>query len=94
MEKLTFKYNVEIYDKQNKLVNTGTLTLSFGIPKLEIPQIDLNTVTPIFKESEFKRLEHLVNDEIKRDYDIITSENGEVIEMEEISITIDRIGYE
>lgn len=33
--------------------------------------------TLIFKESEFKRFEHLVNDEIKRDYNI-KSENGEV----------------
>ena len=33
--------------------------------------------TLIFKGSEFKRFEHLVNDAIKRDYDI-TSENGEV----------------
>lgn len=56
MEKLTFKYNVEIYDKQNKLVNTGTLTLSFGIPKLEIPQIDLNTVTPYKEEEEIKAM--------------------------------------
>ena len=31
----------------------------------------------IFKESEFKKFEHLVYDVIKRDYDI-TSENGEV----------------
>lgn len=50
MEKLSFTYNVEIYDKQNKLVNTGILTLSLGIPKLEIPQIDLNTVTPYVED--------------------------------------------
>lgn len=33
--------------------------------------------TLIFKESEFKRFEHLINDVIKSNYDI-TSENGEV----------------
>lgn len=33
--------------------------------------------TLIFKESEFKRFEHLVNDVIKSNYDI-TNENGEV----------------
>lgn len=33
--------------------------------------------TLIFKNCEFKRFEHLINDAIKRDYDII-SENGEV----------------
>ena len=33
--------------------------------------------TLIFKGGDFKRFEHLVNDEIKRDYNI-TSENGEV----------------
>lgn len=35
----------EIYDKQNNLVNTGVLTCSLGIPKLDIPQIDQNAVT-------------------------------------------------
>ncbi len=33
--------------------------------------------TLIFKEREFKRFEHLVNDAVKREYDI-TIENGEV----------------
>ena len=33
--------------------------------------------TLIFKNCEFKRFEHLINDAIKREYDII-SENGEV----------------
>lgn len=33
--------------------------------------------TLIFKESEFKRFKHLIDEVIKRDYDI-TSENGEV----------------
>lgn len=33
--------------------------------------------TLIFKNCEFKRFEHLIDDAIKRDYDII-SENGEV----------------
>lgn len=42
---LTFTCNVEIYDKQNNLVNTGVLTCSLGIPKLDIPQINLNAVT-------------------------------------------------
>lgn len=45
-KELTFTYNVEIYDKQNNLVNTGVLTWSLGIPKLEIPQINHNAVTP------------------------------------------------
>lgn len=42
---LIFTCNVEIYDKQNNLVNTGVLTCSLGIPKLDIPKIDRNTVT-------------------------------------------------
>ena len=33
--------------------------------------------TLVFKNCEFKKFEHLVDDVIKRDYDI-TSENGEV----------------
>ena len=33
--------------------------------------------TLIFKNCEFKKFEHLIDDVIKRDYDI-TSENGEV----------------
>lgn len=51
MEELTFTYNVEIYDKQNKLVKTGILTLSLGIPTtFKIPQIDENTVTPYVED--------------------------------------------
>lgn len=44
-KQLTFTCNVEIYDKHNKLVNTGILTCSLGIPKWDIQQIDLNAVT-------------------------------------------------
>lgn len=44
-KELKFTCNVEIYDKQNNLVNTGVLTCSLGIPKLDIPQIDRNAVT-------------------------------------------------
>lgn len=47
---LTFTYNVEIYDKQGKLVNKGLLTWSLGVPKLDIPQIDRNEVTPWIKD--------------------------------------------
>lgn len=43
---LTFTFNVEIYDKQNNLVNTGVLTWSLGIPKLDSPQINHNAITP------------------------------------------------
>lgn len=45
-KELNFTYNVEIYDKQNNLVNIGVLTYSLGIPKLDIPKIDRNAVTP------------------------------------------------
>lgn len=45
-KELYFTYNVEIYDKQNNLVNTGLITWSLGVPKLDIPQIDQNAVTP------------------------------------------------
>lgn len=44
-KELNFTYNVEIYDKKNNLVNTGVLTYSLGIPKLDIPQIDRTAVT-------------------------------------------------
>lgn len=44
-KELAFTYNVEIYDKQNNLVNTGVLTYSLGIPKLDIIKIDRNAVT-------------------------------------------------
>ena len=44
-KELNFTYNVEIYDKQNNLVNIGVLTYSLGIPKLDIPQIDRTAVT-------------------------------------------------
>lgn len=44
-KELSFTCNVEIYDKQNNLVNTGTITWSLGIPKLESPKIDRNAVT-------------------------------------------------
>lgn len=139
-KELTFTCNVEIYDNKNNIVNTGVITHSLGIPKLDIPKIDRNAVTKwqnkvmgeidiihtgkglvpqeqfgkkfeyipclleqpyvelmdfnefkkiwsrgreepkptlIFKGGEFKRFEHLIDDAIKRDYEI-TSENGEV----------------
>lgn len=44
-KELYFTYNVEIYDKQNNLVNTGVLTYSLGIPKLDITKIDRTAVT-------------------------------------------------
>lgn len=44
-KELTFTYNVEIYDRKNNLVNTGVLTYSLGIPKLDIPKIDRTAVT-------------------------------------------------
>ena len=45
-KELTFTYNVEIYDKQNNLVKKGLFTWQLGVPKLDIPQIDQNAVTP------------------------------------------------
>ena len=45
-----FTLNVEIYDKQNNLVNIGVLTYSLGTPKLDIPQIDRKIVTPWVEE--------------------------------------------
>ena len=45
-KELSFTYNVEIYDKKNNIVNTGVITYSLGIPKLDIPQINHNAVTP------------------------------------------------
>lgn len=45
-KELSFTYNVEIYDKKNNLVNTGVITYSLGIPKLDIPQINHNAATP------------------------------------------------
>jgi hypothetical protein len=44
-KELAFTYNVEIYDRKNNLVNTGVLTYSLGIPKLDIPKIDRTAVT-------------------------------------------------
>ena len=32
-------------DRKNNLVNTGVLTYSLGIPKLDIPKIDRTAVT-------------------------------------------------
>lgn len=46
VKELTFTCNVEIYDKQKNLMNTGLLTWSLGVPKLDIPKIDFNAVTP------------------------------------------------
>ena len=49
-KELNFTYNVEIYDKKNNLVNTGVLTCSLGIPKLDIPQIGRNAVTEFIED--------------------------------------------
>lgn len=49
-KELAFTCNVEIYDKQKNLVNTGLLTWSLGVPKLDIPKIDFNAVTPWIEE--------------------------------------------
>lgn len=49
-KELKFTLNVEIYDKQNNLVNIGVLTYSLGTPKLDIPQIDRKIVTPWVEE--------------------------------------------
>ena len=44
-KELSFTYNVEIYDKKNNIVNTGVITHSLGIPKLDILKIERNAVT-------------------------------------------------